>query len=197
MEKGSEGSDKNSSASVLKEAFATIGTSVLFGVILSESLFLYFVDRGLRTPEGIIVPILVLSTAFLIIAKCFSPVTAVLTFYVSIITVILTVDWYFGNSANPSILLDVYGFSFESGQDIFGDFLFIGLIGGGIWMALLWGTQNAISQLRMTPIRGIRFSLRSRITKLTVFFDNHPWLVPLLWSVITLIIGLLIGGLGR
>lgn len=64
-------------------------------------------------------------------------------------------------------------------------------------MALLWGTQNAISQLRMTPIRGIRFSLRSRITKLTVFFDNHPWLVPLLWSVITLIIGLLIGGLGR
>jgi hypothetical protein len=197
MERPSEESKKNSGASVLRKTFTTIGTSVLFAFALSESLFFYLLARGLRYPESIIVLMLVLSATFIITAKCFSIEIAILTFYVSIITVIFIVDWFFGSSANPSIIHDYFGVTYPSGLDIGSDFLLIGLLGGGIWMAFLSGAQNAINQLRKMPIKDIRFPLRSQISKLTEFFDKHPWFITLLMSVITLIIGLIIGGLGR
>jgi len=168
---------------------------------LSEIIFFYFLDQGtLRFPENMLVPVIVLSVGFVLIARYASLVTAILTFYTSALAIILIIDWFHGNSADPSILRDYLGITFsdgQQGQGIANDFIIIGLAGGSVWMIFLSAFQSTVHKMRNMSIKDIRFPLRSSISKLTKFFDKHPWLATILMSVITLLIGLVIGGIGK
>jgi len=184
--------------SILRKGLTTVGMSATLAFVLSELIFFYFLDRGfLRYPENVLVPMFVLSVAFILIMRYLSFETAIMTYYASIIAVIFIVDLYFGSSVNASILRDYLSIPASGGRGYENDILILGFGGGTFWMGLILASQSAIEKLRKMPIKDARLPLRSGISKLTEFFDRHPWLVTVIMSVITLLIGLIIGGLGR
>jgi hypothetical protein len=194
----SEQSGEDSKTSVLRKAFGIVETSVCLALVLSELFFLLLVNQeALKYPENVFVTVFILSLGFGLISRYLSWEKAVLTFYASTIAVIFVVDWIFGSSADPSIIRDYFGLSIPSGEGVFYDFLGIGLVGGGLWMMLLTASKGAIDKLRRRPIKGVRLSLQSSISRLIGFFDTHPWLATILMGVITLVIGIIIGRLNR
>lgn len=179
----------------LKRILKTMGVGSLFSFFISEVLFLYFLERGVsRFPETLIVCLVVISTGLCLESIFFPPEVLFLTSSTSVITLIAIVSYLFGSSTDPSILANFFTIGGET--RILEDYLVIGLLGSLMWVILLTGIYDFLRKIRKISISGVYLAFSTTISRITSFFDKHPWFATILVGIITLLVGILIGRKG-
>jgi hypothetical protein len=194
-------SSESTERTLPRRILIAVGFGILFSFIISEAIFLYLLQPAFEGfPQNLLGVLVFLSISFVLIRKFVSVETALLSFYTSLLALVLIINWFVGDPAYPSILSKYAAgvLTFKGSSDaLVGDFLVIGLIGGSIWLGVLEGTLGIMTKLNKISVKEMPDAVHSKIRVIgenaVGRFDKHPWMATIIMGIITLILGLIIG----
>lgn len=184
--------DATSEKITLKSILKTVAMSSVYSFFISEIVFLYFLLNGIsKFPENLIVCLVVLSIGVGFADIFSSDSVVLLTLCTSAITLVFIFNYLFGSSPNPSIV--------GTADGIFIDFIAFGLLGPIVWFVFLETvsktTYDILRKTKKISLRQAYSSFSKNIASIVNFFDKHPWIITVLASLFTLLLGILIGAL--
>lgn len=180
-----------------KKIMQALTVSAIFSFSILEITFHYLINGGIsKFPENLIV-FLTVGSFFLIFENLlFSVREVVLTTFATLLSIIFIINTFFQNSPNPSIIVSFFSLNrAHLADNIFLDYIVIGMIGGVFWIGIIGTVISVIKKAGKVSMKDTYGSMSKKTSAIIDFFDDHPWAVTALIALITGILGIIIGSI--